>query len=143
MVLESLPQSRSKSILIYLATLIGLLFTAFSHLDYAADGIWNITLPTLMDMFPIFFLFVAIFLLGIAVVVTFTSNLTGAKVAFVASILAWIYYILVVCAMALAFSVAPFLTTRGILIFVIPVLLLVATTWYSRQIVTTLRKSSL
>lgn len=133
---ETPLHSRSKSVLIYLATLVGLLFTAFSHLDYATDGIWNITLSTLTDMFPIFFLFAAICLLAIAVAVTFTSNLGGAKVAFVASSVAWLYYVLVVCAMILAFSVASFLTVRGILIFVIPVLLLIVTTRYSRQIVT-------
>jgi hypothetical protein len=54
--------------------------------------------------------------------------------AFAASSVAWLYYILVICAMVLAFSVAPFLTVRGVLIFVIPVFLLIATTWYSRQI---------
>jgi hypothetical protein len=108
-----------------------------SHLDYAADGIWNVTWATLIEVFPIFFLFAAICLLGIAIVVNFSNAVLGAKVAFVAAILAWLHYAIVVCVFLLAFSIVPFLTVRGMLGYVVPILLLIATTRYLRLILKT------
>jgi hypothetical protein len=109
---------------VYLITMASLVFTAYYHLDYAADGLGNVSWQTLVDAFPIFFLFISIFFFLASISLMRWRGRLAAKLGMAASICAWLYYGLINCAMLLAFALLPLFHPLGIIVFGLPIILL-------------------
>lgn len=125
---------------LYFVTSITMLFTGYNHLDFAADGIENITSSDLVNAAPVIFLAIgAIALLFGALAALKMPNL-AAKIGFTGGIIGLGYYTISMCALAVVFSPGIFLFPRGFLLFVVPGALLFYAVVYSRQIMKSVSK---
>ena len=115
---------------VYILTAFLLIFTAYSHLDYATDGITDIDLEILIEMFPIFFLFVGLIILIISATISLGNPVLASKLSVVGSFISWAYYLPMLC----FFSVFNFTTIRGLLIFGLPMISLLVTIWLARRV---------
>ena len=120
--------------MLYLVTLASLLYTAYVHLNFAADGIENVTWDVIVGTFPILFLFAAMAALVVSLVVILWNQELAARVAFGACIAAWAYYVPMLCVMSLAYSpLFPFMSIIGFVDMLLPNLFLYLTTKHARQ----------
>ena len=121
-------------LLIYLITLASLLYTVYVHLNFAADGIKNVTWDDIIEAFPILFLFVAIAILSASLILIPWKPASAARLAFGASIAGWAYYIPMLCIMSLAYSpLFPFMSVTAFLDMLLPNIFLYINMRYARQ----------
>lgn len=123
------------SMLIYLTTIVSLCYTAYVHLSFAADGIENVTWADIVETFPILFLFGAVIILGVSLVLIPWNQKLAARLAFAASIAGWGYYAPMSCVMSLAYSpLFPFLSITSFVYMLLPNLFLYLNMRYARQV---------
>lgn len=120
-----------KSFVLYLASSIAISTTLYSHLNYAAGGIRNLSWSVLSETFPILLLVLAAPLLFVAAFYSLRNPIRASHLAFTAAILGWIYYFVMSCVLLLAFSIAVLASPTGVAMFVVPIVLLIFTTIHS------------
>lgn len=121
--------------LLYLITISSLLYTAYVHLSFAAGGIENVTWADIVETFPILFLFGAVIIFGISLILIPWNRKLAACLAFGGAIVGWGYYAPMLCVMSLAYSpLFPFLSVTAFVYMLLPNLFLYLNVRYARWV---------
>lgn len=124
--------------LLYILTAVTLICPAYVHLraqlSFAASRPNSPISP--FSFWPLLFLLIPIPLLLISAIVNKHQPKRSAKIAFVATIMGWIYYLLMLCPLLLLMSLFFVISPLSIIVFFLPMAFLVKSTRSSRRILT-------
>ncbi len=119
----------------YLSTAIALCFPVYVYIQTARD--FTASRPDLpfsvISFWPLLFLIIPIGLLLISMIVSTKQQRLAGRVAFIATVLAWCYYFLMVCPLLSILALAFFTSPIKLFAFFLPCILLAFTTVYARR----------
>ena len=125
------PIRKTRMLIIYILTSAAMVYTVYIDLVFAGEGsIWNLELRTLLESWPVLLLLFSCPVLLFGALISVREPWLAARIALVAALPAWMYYLLNFC----LFSFALFFRVKGIIGFVLPMVLLGLTTFYSFRV---------